>query len=136
MVNGVYKNMVAGLVLDCPQAGLGQPSANFAGPGPGPRGPVHPQLALARTPDNSRGSLVPIQTKKSDFGQKAWYQSGQKWTKVPKRPNRLSGQEDWKMLQHEHQSGQILAWCRSLSCLTPHILQLLVVYVCKTLCRF
>ena len=33
-----------------------------------------------RTPDNFRGSLVPIRTKISDFGRKAWYQSGQKWT--------------------------------------------------------
>jgi hypothetical protein len=35
-------------LVDCPRAGPGRPSAVFTGPGPGPRGPVHPQLALAR----------------------------------------------------------------------------------------
>ena len=33
--------------LDCPQAGPGRPSPDFAGPGPGPRGPGRPLLALA-----------------------------------------------------------------------------------------
>ena len=33
--------------LDCPRAGPGRPSANFAGPGPGSWGPVRPQMALA-----------------------------------------------------------------------------------------
>ena len=36
--------------IDCPQAGLGWPSAIFAGPGPGPWGLVHPWLALALAP--------------------------------------------------------------------------------------
>jgi len=34
--------------VDCPRVGPGRPSANFAGPGPGPQGPVHPRMALAR----------------------------------------------------------------------------------------
>jgi hypothetical protein len=45
--------------------------------------------------------------KSSKFGRKAQYQSGQKWTKVPFRPNRQSGQDVRKILQHEPQSGQI-----------------------------
>jgi hypothetical protein len=35
-------------VLDCPRVGRGRTSAKFSGPDPGPRGPVHPQMALAR----------------------------------------------------------------------------------------
>jgi hypothetical protein len=36
------------LQLDCPRVGPGWTSAKFSGPDPGPRGPVHPQMALAR----------------------------------------------------------------------------------------
>jgi hypothetical protein len=37
-----------GLLLDCPWVSPGRTSAKFSGPDPGPRGPVHPQMALAR----------------------------------------------------------------------------------------
>lgn len=43
----------------------------------------------------------------ANFGQNAWYQSGQNWTKMPQTPNCRSGQKCHKILQHEYQSGQI-----------------------------
>src|ERR1700678_2953573 len=54
-VDGLYSEIYYDSV-DCPRSGPGRPSANFAGPGPGPRGPGQPQLALAR------GQLGPGQT--------------------------------------------------------------------------
>ena len=55
LVSGSYDKSVqvwdvitgANLQLDCPWASLGRPSANFSGPGPGPRGLVHPKQVLA-----------------------------------------------------------------------------------------
>ena len=53
-----------------------------------------------------------------NFGQNASYQSGQNGTKMPRKPNRRSGQKCQKILQHVFQSGQISAWSTVMD-LTP-----------------